>query len=74
MRCIITVGTQDPHRECVRSDAEFWLPHYARYGWRVRERQDYDERQILIFEFDDPSDAWAFYTRAEVAERRGRLD
>ena len=43
-------------------------------GWRVRAKEDSSGREVLVFEFDDPSDAIDFHMRAETAERRGRLD
>ena len=74
MRVLITLDPKDPSRDEVRGDAEFWLGNRARSGWRVREREDSDGREVLAFEFDDPSDATDFHMRAETAERRGRLD
>ena len=74
MRAFITLDPKDPFRDDVRRDAEFWLGNRARSGWRVREREDSDGREVLVFEFDDLSDAIDFHMRAETAERRGRLD
>lgn len=74
MRVLVTLDPRDPFRDEVRGDAEFWLNNRARSGWRVREREDSEGREVLVFEFDDPSDAIDFHMRAETAERRGRLD
>ncbi len=74
MRVFITLDPKDSFCDEVRGDAEFWLGNRARSGWRVREREDSDGREVLVFEFDDPSDAIGFHTRAGTAERRGRLD
>lgn len=74
MRVIITLDPKDPFRDEVRGDAEFWLGNRARSGWRVREGEDSDGREVPVFEFEDPSDAIALHMRAETAERRGRLD
>ena len=73
MRVVITIDPRDPHRDSVRDDAEWWLGNRARAGWRVREGEDRDEREVLTFEFDDPLDAMDFHYRIAPAEHRGRL-
>jgi hypothetical protein len=73
MRVIITIDPRDPHREWVRDDAEFWLGNRARSRWRVREGEDWDGREVLTFEFDDPFDAMDFHHRAAPSEHRGVL-
>ena len=74
MRVLITLDPRDRFRDEVRGDAEFWLGNRARHGWRVREKEDSDGREVLVFEFDGPLDAIDFHMRAEIAKRRGRLD
>ena len=73
MRVEITIDPRDPHRDLVRGDAEFWLGNRARSGWRVREDEDTEGREVLVFEFSDPLDAFDFSGRTVVAEHRGRL-
>jgi hypothetical protein len=73
MRVIITIDPRDPHGDLVRGEAEFWLHHHARSQWRVREDEDWDGREVLTFEFDDPLDAMDFHHRMAPAEHRGRL-
>ena len=73
MRVEITIDPRDPHRDLVRGDAEFWLGNRARSGWRVREGEDSEGREVLVFEFNDPLDAFDFSGRTVVAEHRGRL-
>lgn len=73
MRVEITIDPRDPHRDLVRDGAESWLGNRARSGWRVRQGEDIDGREVLVFEFSDPLDAIDFHMRAETAERRGRL-
>jgi hypothetical protein len=73
MRVEITIDPRDPHRDLVRGDAEFWLGNRARSGWRVRDDEDIDGREVLVFEFRDPLDAFDFSGRTVVAEHRGRL-
>ena len=74
MRVLITLDPKSFFSDEVRVDAEFWLGNRARSGWRVRAKEDSSGREVLVFEFDDPSDAIDFHMRAETAERRGRLD
>jgi hypothetical protein len=73
VRVEITIDPRDPNRDWVRGDAEFWLFHHARSGWRVRTSEDWDDREILAFDFDDPLDAMDFHYRLAPAEYRGRL-
>ena len=73
MRVAITIDPRDPHRDCVRDEAEFWLGNRARSGWRVREKEDSDGREVLVFEFGDPLDAMDFSMRTVASEHRGRL-
>ena len=73
MRVVITIDPEDPHRDLVRDDAEFWLGNRARSGWRVREDEDMDGREVLTIEFADPLDALDFSGRTVVAGHRGRL-
>lgn len=73
MRVEITIDHRDPHRDLVRDDAEFWLRHHARDRWRLREDEDCDGREVLVFEFLDPLDAMDFHHRLAPAEHRGRL-
>ena len=73
MRVAITVSPRDPHRNWVRDDAEFWCGNRARAGWRVREREDSDGREVLVFEFDDPLDAIDFSMRTVASEHQGHL-
>ncbi len=64
---------QRPHRDWVRDEAEFWLGNRARAGWRVREEEDSDGREVLVFEFMDSLDAIAFSMRTVASEHQGRL-
>ncbi len=73
MRVAITIDSQAPHRDRVRDDAEFWCGSRARAGWRAREREDSDGREVLAFEFDDPLDATDFGMRTVASKRQGRL-
>ena len=73
MRVVITINSQDPHRDWVREDAEFWLGNHARSGWSVHEDEDCDGREVLTFEFSDPLDATDFHYRTAPAEHRERL-
>ncbi|TDH58047.1 hypothetical protein E2C06_34675 [Dankookia rubra] len=73
MRVEITIDPQDPHRDLVREDAEFWLGNRARAAWRVREDEDLNGREVLTFEFTDPLDAFDFHHRIAHAEHRGKL-
>jgi hypothetical protein len=73
MRVEITIKPRDPHRDSVRGDAEFWLFHHTRAGWRLREDEDWDGRTVLRFDFDDPLDAMDFHYRMAPTEHRGRL-
>ena len=73
MRVVITIDPQDPHRDCVREDAEFWLGNHARSTWSVHEDEDWDGHDVLTFEFSDPLDAMDFHYRTAPAEHRGRL-
>ena len=74
MRVVITIGPKDPHGDWMRDEAEWCLRHHARDRRRVREDADRDGRVVPTFEFSGPLDAIGFHTRAETAERRGRLD
>ena len=73
MRVAITIDLQDPHRDRVRDDAEFWLQQHARDRWHVREGEDCGGREVLTFEFMDSLDAINFHCRIAPAEHRGRL-
>ena len=73
MRVAITIDPQDPHRDRVRDDAEFWLRHHVRDRWRVREGEDPDGREVLTFEFMDSQDAMDFHHRIAPAEHRARI-
>jgi hypothetical protein len=73
MRVVITIDPREPDPGWARSSAELWLANRARSGWRVRESEDLDGREVLTFDFADPLDAVDFNMRAETAERRGRI-
>ncbi len=51
MRVAITPDPRHRFRDEVQGDAEFWLGNRARRGWRVRETEDSDGREVLAFEF-----------------------
>lgn len=57
----------------MREDAEIWLLHHARDRWRVREDEDCDGREVLVFEFLDSADGLDFHYRTAPAEHRGRI-
>ena len=73
MRVAVTIDPQDPHRDLVRDDAEFWLKRHARDRWGVREDEDPDGREELVFEFLDPLDGMDFHHRTAPAEHRGSI-
>jgi hypothetical protein len=63
---------RDPHRDRMCDDAEWWLRHHARDRWRVREDEDCNGREVLVFEF--PADETNFHYRIAPAEHRGWLN
>ncbi len=73
MRVLITIDPKDRHRDWVRDDAEWWLRHRARDRWRVREDEDFDGREVLVFEFDDPLDAIDFSMRTVTPKHQERI-
>ena len=74
MPVAITIGPRDPHRDRVRDDAEFWCGNRARAGWRARETEDSDGREMLASEFSDPPDAIAFGGAGWAAENERPAD
>ncbi len=74
MRVAITIDPRNSSDDSVRDDAEWWLGNHARDRWRVREQEDSRGRVVLVFEFDDPLDAYDFhFLRSALPEHLGRL-